>query len=382
MLIVVDTNALVAIVRANLEPLLELIAYARRYGGVVVLPEVVTTEFKAYLDRHLSETQNKFQAIVGRLPQSAAMSEHLSKLLAEASGAKVALTEKLRQLERRKRLVPAPIRVTHARRAVARAASRRPPCSSSGEEIRDALIWEAAVDLLKRHNGPLALISGDKAFQDETLVAEIRSLDCELLIYKSIDSFMQKIVLDQQSIPHDVLEALEDPRQLAMRLAVCVAEDPCGSWDAAISNFIEGGMLDLIAGNYRVQGVSGVVITGGVQRPIDRGRYHAYVSFKATVWLRCEAFEWRELPPGEYQPDDEELRDNDLLCKLYEVMPIRVPAGEPQVVDIDFHVQGEAAYSVISGTFESEPLHIYASPLSSGYHGGPLTSRLILFPDM
>jgi rRNA-processing protein FCF1 len=381
MLIVIDTNALVSIVRSNLAPLQELTSYAKRYGGVVILPEVVRTEFSAYLERHLSETQNKLKSIVNRLPEADEISEHLSKILEAAEGAKVKLPSKLHELERRGRLLPAPIRTTHARRAVARAASRRPPCSASGEEVRDALIWEASLDLLKQHRGPLVLVSNDKTFQSDALVTEVQSLGRELLIYDSIETFMRETVFDEQAIPADVLQGLSNANQLAALLAIHAAEDPFGSWEAMIGNFIEGGVLDLIAGDYKIRDVSKIFVAGGVRRPIGRNAYHAYVAFEADVWLQCEAFGWKELPPGEYQPSDE-LQQDPLLLELCRVVPVRQSDGKSQVVDIDIHVHGEVAYLVNNSIFEPEPLDLYATPIAAGFHGeGFISHNITPVPD-
>jgi len=173
MVIVLDTNALVATARSNLAPLIDLSAYARRCRVPIYLPDVVRREFFAYLDRYTDETLEKMAAVAKRLDRSEAVNKHLAALEKEAKSAKRFLTAIVRDLQHRRRIKLVPIRAIHAQRAVSRAAGRVPPCDAKGEEVRDAMVWEAALDLLSRQGGPLILLSSDGAFRNARLSQEI-----------------------------------------------------------------------------------------------------------------------------------------------------------------------------------------------------------------
>jgi hypothetical protein len=78
---------------------------------------------------------------------------------------------------------------------VRRAVNRIPPCSSNGEEFRDALVWLTALDVAEAEDDKtVVLISADGAFHNgqdlrDELVNECKSRSLEIKFFKDLSFF-------------------------------------------------------------------------------------------------------------------------------------------------------------------------------------------------
>ena len=110
---------------------------------------------------------------------------------------------------------------------VARAIDRMPPCSSDGEEIRDAVLWCLVKDLLRESTGvTVAFISGDKGqFGDPKakgklhprLQAELDDEKLSLEFHHSIDDFAQHYAAPKPLVNEAVLAASIQPQAVLER---------------------------------------------------------------------------------------------------------------------------------------------------------------------
>jgi hypothetical protein len=107
-------------------------------------------------------------------------------------------------------------------------------------------------------------------------------------------------------MPESIGTVISANKEFLESLLIHAAADPYGGWDAMISNFIEGGVLHLIAADYKVQRIGEVAMLDGVRRSLRNGRYSVCLAFEAVVQVRCEAFQFERRPP-QPRPDSPSL---------------------------------------------------------------------------
>lgn len=391
MLVVMDTTALVQELPIELVSLSELVGYCRRTGAVLCIPEVVEVEFAGYLQREASQRLVQIRKGLERLPERFARAFDYGAFSKELSAFQLRVTSYIQDLFKRRLVHRLPISAETARLAVHRAVERRAPCTPGGEQVRDAMIWEAALHAVREFGGPLVLITNDRAFDVDQLSADAKELEVDLLAYQSIRQFLNETApLFELPEPH-MVERLIPLDQLVEMISVFVAQDPTFAWESAVSNMVEGGVLDLILGSYKVVSVSEVKVTGGYRRPIGQKRYNDHVLFEAVVGVSCEAFDWEILPPkGEgckvtaFEPhsrDDGEKIEN-LPQHVERLFPRKVPTGSAKQVELELGVRGEAVLVLGGPGRGTSPVLVGVEPWDAGLKGQPrLSKRIDLWPE-
>jgi predicted nucleic acid-binding protein len=111
-----------------------------------------------------------------------------------------------------------------------RAVNRIPPCSSSGEEFRDTMIWLSVLDIASSdEDRTIVFISADKHFCQDLhlhprLSDEATQRDVTVLFYPSIDSFMkehvERITHPDDSLLDEVIDSDQMKEQLFKDIGV------------------------------------------------------------------------------------------------------------------------------------------------------------------
>ena len=160
MLIVLDTNVIQAsnpsLTTAGVDALLD---YAARTESEIIVPQIVLQELEWNYRRGLSEKVAGIHSAIKNLQRLARstlpcnfefdIEEEVQLYMATVRGRLKA-----------SRAEPFGYKLEHVQDAIARAVSRRRPCSVRGEEIRDAIIWAAILDVL-REGADVAFISAN-----------------------------------------------------------------------------------------------------------------------------------------------------------------------------------------------------------------------------
>ena len=144
-----------------------LLYQLERLSFQLLLPEVVELEVQAQVVRSLTESagairsaSRSIQGLIGSVDEF------------EYPGAdKITGCVRDRFARLEERLRRAPLTADATRRAVGRAIARQPPCRS-GEQLRDALLWEAAMEAV----GPgasIVFVTGDGAFFESNERAQL-----------------------------------------------------------------------------------------------------------------------------------------------------------------------------------------------------------------
>lgn len=338
MLIVLDTNVLVSEIPRKLASLHELAEYCNSVRAGLFLPEVVETELFAHLKRDVHERQSAMEKALSRLPPEFKHVFDSSAFTAQVDQLEKELRSSIDQLVETHKLSRISISEDASRLAVRRSAERRPPCDVKGEEIRDAMIWEAALNLLSTHGGPLVLVSNDKrAFGSEELGEEVKEQGARLLTYSSIASLLSENVPADPQPQNTELSDYISPDLTIDLIAAFIAYDPSSEWESAVSNIIDV-VLDLFLHSYTFVGVSDLRLKSGFRRPSSYKKHNHYLVFEAVVSIDAETSAWelRDANPDEPLDDvPDEFRD------IIRMLPQKVLKGECATVQLEFDVLGE-----------------------------------------
>jgi predicted nucleic acid-binding protein len=344
MLIVLDTNVLIQDIRSRLSALNELAQYCSSVRAGLFLPEVVEIELVAHIEHEVQCRHADVKKALRRLPREFQHIFNSDAFDREVQALTAGIQDTINGLVETHRLRRIPISAEAARQSIQRSVQRRPPCDANGEEIRDAMIWEAALAAVAQYGGPLILLTEDHGFASDRLNDELAKLKVGFRRYPSIRALLQESV-PAESLSDDAhmdVESYIARRDLTDLVVSYIAYDFDGAWDAAVSNVIEGGMMDCILGMYKLTGVSDYRMIACFRRLCGTHEYNRYLIFKAIVCLTAEAFKWERRAP-EADPNLEDTINDapEELRNVLATLPQRVPIGDPERIDLDFGVSGE-----------------------------------------
>lgn len=196
--IVIDTNALHRDYLLRRAALVSLAAARERAGCRLCVPEVAVAE-------HVKHFRDARRTAASQLRQAARDVEQLfghhvpvPDPEAAPDDAEAVVRERLAALG----IAVLPTPATPHAEVMARAVSRRPPFSPDGRGYQDTLIWLSIVELV-RAGDPVILVSGDKAFGDGALAAELAD---------EAGQFGNGVVVHLARTLSDALEAHVQPR--------------------------------------------------------------------------------------------------------------------------------------------------------------------------
>jgi hypothetical protein len=252
-LIVLDTNLLVADPALGTGPSAILLDYAHRTESRILLSSLVLDELVAHRIRLLEAQWHAYVRAAGNVrsfaPDTPAVPPR-PDFESIAQGHVKDVRERLHVFDHD----VLPMTEGQLREAVKRAVQRTPPCTERGEEIRDTIIWLQVLQLVREKPGTaVAFISGNIrqfATKDGTLLPALAAEAAagRLVYYTSLDAFgkqhatpIQFITtkwIEERITPDDVYAAAEERLS---RLA-----DPAAWRRSAFTDVsIEGHSLDL-----------------------------------------------------------------------------------------------------------------------------------------
>lgn len=146
--VIIDTNVIASDYYLRSADFAVLFDYLRSTESRLLLPKVVVEEVGCYrrsLEKALREYKtksNELRRLGLSVPPPMAPEE-----------ACTAYQEFVTELSNRDDVGVIPYRIEYLPEIVRRAVNRIPPCSDSGEEFRDAILWLSVLDHLKTHKG-------------------------------------------------------------------------------------------------------------------------------------------------------------------------------------------------------------------------------------
>jgi hypothetical protein len=210
MLIILDTNVLIADPTLSSGPSVILLDYVHRTQSDIAVSSLVFDEFLAWRHRWLeSQWHAYFRAangLKGVLPPDMVPSEKPDlRAAAERDANKVFTRLGVRHSD----LLA--VSESHLREAMRRAVNRVAPCTERGEETRDAVVWQQVRDQVNEHtNQAVAFVSHNtKQFADgagqllPALKEELRS--DRFAYYSSLDEFAKQQAAHIEFVTEDWL---------------------------------------------------------------------------------------------------------------------------------------------------------------------------------
>jgi predicted nucleic acid-binding protein len=204
---VLDSNIFIADFYLESHEFKLLLDFISKNDHKIVLPRIVWEEIRAVHRRTIKEEEKLFNGRKLKLIRHF-LKKELSNFALNLEGE----TEKyaefvLDQLELEEKDV-LPYNEAHLAEIANRAVNRIPPCSSSGEEFRDTMLWLSVLDMATSdEDRTVVFISADKHFCSDLhlhpmLRAECSQRNVTVLYYPSIDAFMKEHV-ERTTHPED-----------------------------------------------------------------------------------------------------------------------------------------------------------------------------------
>ena len=251
MLIVLDTNLLIADPAATNGPMAILLDYTHRTDSRLMLSALVQEELLAHRIRQLESQWGAYVRSAGLVrafaPTTPALPEKpdLEKI---ANDQVAALRKRLRSPD------ILPVTDAQMREAIRRAIRRVPPCTERGEEIRDAVLWLQILELARKNKTEaVAFISANTrqfASKDGSLLSflaeEVRP--SRLVYYPSLDAFAKQHATAIEFITREWIEQrIPDDQvfQKAESKLERIASRAAGSTAAYVSDIIEDYWIEL-----------------------------------------------------------------------------------------------------------------------------------------
>lgn len=199
MIVILDTNVYQQDYTLESQRMEVLLDFVRKTKGKIVLPKIVFDELIANYRRELD----------ARIARANRAIEQLNGLLPEGRRSALSTIEPDSAVERYRSWVLAkiavgeadlvPLKASYLNEVVERAISRRAPCTESGEEMRDALLWLTVRDIACETPEPVMFISyntkqftRNKTDLHPDLRAELAGLNADLDYLPSLESFTRE----------------------------------------------------------------------------------------------------------------------------------------------------------------------------------------------
>jgi len=210
MLIILDTNVLIADPMLSSGPSVILLDYVHRTQSTIAVSNLVVDEFIAWRHRWLESQWHAYlraaNALKGVLPPNSVPSEKPDLRAAAERDANTVLTRLGVQLSN-----VLAVSDPHLREAMRRAVNRVAPCTERGEETRDAVVWQQVRDQANEHaDQAVAFVSQNtKQFADAAgqllpaLKEELRS--DRFTYYSSLDAFAKQQAAHIEFVTEDWL---------------------------------------------------------------------------------------------------------------------------------------------------------------------------------
>jgi len=196
-LIVLDTNLLVADPAQRTGPSAILLDYAHRTESRILLSDLVLDELVAHRIRLLEARWHDYVHAAGNVRSFAPDTPAVPPTPDFQSIAQAHLKDVRKRLQVFDRDV-LPVTEGQLREALKRAVQHTPPCTKRGEEIRDTIIWLQVLQLVRENRGTtVAFISANTrqfATKDGALLPTLaaEATDGRLVYYTSLDAFAKQ----------------------------------------------------------------------------------------------------------------------------------------------------------------------------------------------
>jgi hypothetical protein len=209
-----------------------LLAYLKRTGSSIILPNLILEEVLGVYDRTLLEKCEKAFR-VGKDVLNYLIRQESPKLRFNLNVDRGRETEAFRK----QLLEPATgIKTVQCdesgvdiREVYRRGIQRRRPANKNGEELRDVILWLTVLQYALDNKTSVALVTKDLGFWDgDNLHAELRgdiaSHDVEVFVYKDIESFNKANALRSSPLSAEDIQNLLDVRTLDEKALERVAQ--------------------------------------------------------------------------------------------------------------------------------------------------------------
>lgn len=172
-----------------------LLDYAQKTDSQIILPRLVLEELAANYERELRARVGKLVRAKEQI-QGVTVGLTLPAIEVDIPALVGTYVEYVRQRLHLDESTTPDHKEEHLRDAISRGIRRRRPCTDSGEEIRDAVLWNTLLDLASTTGAPTAFVSKntkqfteDKVALHPELMAEAAGLNIRVDYYPSLEDF-------------------------------------------------------------------------------------------------------------------------------------------------------------------------------------------------
>ncbi len=198
----------------------ELLAYLRRTGSRLVIPELTYNEVVARYRNRLTALTNDAREAWSRL-QQVGMLERANFVNTDISSELGALGDLLHH--------PAPgvqplmysdYSGVDVKEVAQRGIRRAPPANDKGEELRDVILWLIVLHYAKQSKAPVAFVSQDRGFQGTegtlhpSLQKDIERAGVSIAFYRTVGDFVKGNSLESEPLEKDALAVYVSAEEL------------------------------------------------------------------------------------------------------------------------------------------------------------------------
>jgi predicted nucleic acid-binding protein len=332
-----------------------LLAYLKRTGSSIILPNLVLEEVLGVYDRTLLEKCEKAFS-VGKDVLKYLIRQESPKLRFNLNVDRRGETEALR-----KRLLEPVLGIktvqcdesrVDIREVYRRGIQRRRPASKTGEELRDVILWLTVLQYARDNRASVALVTRDSGFWDgENLHAELRgdiaSYNVEVSVYKDIESFNKANALRSSPLSAEDVQKLFDVRTLDEQAVEEAAQRLDGfETEKSVVQFRSGNVLK-------------ATLREGTLYDVAEGVQFAEVAYQAEIVSHILFRDKPQIPP--WLPTIRSTYTSALAeTPPGNLVSLRQLAGisEPKELEADVKATyvGQVSMRIVNGTVESADL--------------------------
>ncbi len=197
--IVIDANVIIADPWFRSQKMRVLLDFAEKRFSQVLLLEPVEMEVRAHFKREVTALAKSIEDAIKKAERIGIRDTPQFDAKEVFNRTFTAWEENLEKLVRSRRLFRIPLEPSVLREAIQRATERIPPCTESGKELRDTIIWLLFIETCKkrRHGEQYVFISQntkdfaapDKTSLRQELVGDLAQNGLTALYYPSPEAF-------------------------------------------------------------------------------------------------------------------------------------------------------------------------------------------------